>query len=297
MTRRTSGGWRSSGTSRKLASARSKRSWPWPWVRFLQRMDTGCRGCCVSVPDFTASRQTTSGSFGPEGMSREDSMIKIEALAYPLMLLAGLVLFGWSVVSASRAGSTAPDGIAEQLLGVLMVLLGFATSALFAALARRPGRSSRNDRMIARSSDFSPALSQEVIAIALPHHLDAPRPPRPWTLTSAAHVGRDNALALAKLRLDIEDALRQLAYREDRDATTRPAGALTMGQWLVERGALPAEVLVPMQQLLAVCDDAVHGATISNQLADSVIVVGESLLQRLLSLPTRSPETGSGTPA
>jgi len=110
--------------------------------------------------------------------------------------------------------------------------------------------------------------------------------------TSADLVGHDNALALAKLRLDIEQALRDLAVNAGIEPAVSSAGASRLAELLVVRKILPAELIEPIRQIVTVCNQGIHGYEVSDELADSVVSVGEELVSRLRSMG-ESRDTGA----
>ena len=54
-----------------------------------------------------------------------------------------------------------------------------------------------------------------------------------------------------------------------------------MAQILAERGAIPPEVIDPTRQIVSVCNQAIHGYDVSDDLADAVVASGEDLIARL----------------
>jgi hypothetical protein len=194
----------------------------------------------------------------------------------------------WSVVTAYRDGSVGPVGFGEQLMAVAALVVGFVGSALLASLSRRqkaPGSQMSSGLL---TNDFNPILVQEVLDRALPSRSALGATSQPWDLETRALLGRDKSLALAKLRLDIERQLRVLAFRSGDEAPSRPAGVTQLAESLVRKGALPVETLPPLQQILSVCNLALHGNDISDALADAVVSVGEDLLSRLAELSDRT---------
>ena len=103
----------------------------------------------------------------------------------------------------------------------------------------------------------------------------------PWDLSVEQFIGLDNSLALAKLRMDLERELRRIAYDNDADITSRPIGVTRIARELVAREILPVTWLDALQKITSVCNVAVHGTEVSDDITISVAKVGGQLLERL----------------
>jgi hypothetical protein len=107
-------------------------------------------------------------------------------------------------------------------------------------------------------------------------------------------VGVDNALALAYLRIELEKQLRRLAdahlFGSDIDSSK---GVLDLSQQLVESQVIPSAWHQVLQELISVCNQAIHGVDMSDTTTASVVLLGEQLIEqlRLLSASTTSQET------
>lgn len=110
---------------------------------------------------------------------------------------------------------------------------------------------------------------------------------RPYAdMTPGQLVGSDNALALAKLRIELEVELRRITV--EAGLTERPLGIANLAQQLVAANALPAEFLEPLKEISDVCNKGIHGTEIPDDLAASVTRVGSQLVERLRLLPKYS---------
>lgn len=105
--------------------------------------------------------------------------------------------------------------------------------------------------------------------------------PLPWDLSLSQLVGVDNSLALAKLRIDIERELRRIAYGNQIDVGTRPLGVSGLAKELIAKEVLPAAWLETLKEIISVCNRAIHGAEVPDDMAASVVRVGGQLLERL----------------
>ena len=106
-----------------------------------------------------------------------------------------------------------------------------------------------------------------------------------WELSANDLIGRDNALALAKLRIDLEQALDRICQtvKPQNKASTekRIVSIMQMTRSLIEAGVLPDEILAPMQQVAAACNMAVHGGVVSDETAAAIVAAGSRLLELL----------------
>jgi hypothetical protein len=114
----------------------------------------------------------------------------------------------------------------------------------------------------------------------------------PWDLAAGQLVGIDNALALARMRMDIETELRRLAHNAHLDLSFRPVGVVSLARELVDRRVVPARFLEALQDITKVCNRGIHGEEIPNDLVASVIRVGGELLEHLRVLPSTPSDEG-----
>jgi hypothetical protein len=204
-------------------------------------------------------------------------MTRIDSLSYPLVMLVatGLVIF---TAYTSFAGTPPPIlTTQEQWIGVLLLVASFAATALLDVVLWRKGRPSKT---LTPSTGFNPTYIHEVIHLYPSVPIKGTSSERVWDLTSASLVGQDNALALAKLRIDIEQTLRELMLVRGLEVVTARSSAIKMAE-LLAGDVLPTELVDPIRQVLAVCNQAIHGYDVSDDLADSVVSVGDELLARL----------------
>jgi hypothetical protein len=114
-----------------------------------------------------------------------------------------------------------------------------------------------------------------------------PVPLAPWDTRPSALLGVDNTLALAKLRIELERALREVAFRNGVPVVvaggTPPLGSLV--GTLAQRQAIPADILPSLREVLSVCNQAVHGAQVPADAATAIVSFGERLLRILADLP------------
>src|SRR5215213_2559912 len=160
-------------------------------------------------------------------------MTRTGVLTYPLMMLASAVLLILTVTASFRETLPSASGVYEQLAGAVLLIVGFVVTASIDRVSR--ARSGHSAKKLARPLAFNPTLIHEVIHLHLELPSHRPTSVRSAEFTSADLVGHDNALALAKLRLDLEQALRDLAVNAGIEPAVSSAGASRLAELLVVR--------------------------------------------------------------
>jgi hypothetical protein len=125
----------------------------------------------------------------------------------------------------------------------------------------------------------------------------------PWDLTLRDTFVLDRALALAKLRIELERELRRIAAESRLTPPNRVMGAGELLRLLTEASVLDDQALVAaVGEVLRVANAALHGATVSEEAASRVIAVGSSLVALLEAThgkgadPAEQPASDRGTP-
>lgn len=103
----------------------------------------------------------------------------------------------------------------------------------------------------------------------------------PWEPTSDSLLAQDTSLALAKLRIDLERELRRIAYEKEIPFDARRLSIPRLTEALLNRHLLTASVIAAINDVMPACNQAIHGAEVAPELAQSVINVGEELLNVL----------------
>jgi hypothetical protein len=186
---------------------------------------------------------------------------------------------------------TANAYVGQEISQLLIVISGMTTMAAFTAFQRlMEGEGQRipsttfNETFLSRSIGESKIEHPPAEPISLP----------PWDLSASQLVGIDNALALARLRMDIERELRRIAHESHIDVSTRPAGAISFARELARKGIIPTTLLTPVQEVVTICSRAIHGQDdVPNELALSVLRVGGQLLEELRPLPVTTKNSAT----
>lgn len=99
-----------------------------------------------------------------------------------------------------------------------------------------------------------------------------------WEPTPDQLLTDDPTLALAKLRIDIERELRRIAFEHKLKIDRRWASVSFIVSRLQKEEVLDPLLIATIKNILPVCNDAIHGAEVTLQLARAVLNVGASLV-------------------
>ena len=174
--------------------------------------------------------------------------------------------------------------IVEGLLEVTMVLAGMFSMAGLALINRflesKPGP------LIQISFDES---TSQMVLERLLHKPDL-KPQReemmdaqyePWEPATTHWLASDPTLALAKLRIDIEREVRRLAFESDMISDSRRASVKRLIDDLVATNTVEPGLVAPIDDVLSVLNQAIHGGHVSPETAASVLKAGEQILTLL----------------
>jgi hypothetical protein len=102
----------------------------------------------------------------------------------------------------------------------------------------------------------------------------------------------DPALGLAKLQIELEQTLRSIHRKRvpPRRGPGRPLGVAGLVRDLGQRELIPPDIAAPLQEVVALATQAVHGKLIRTRDAEEVATVGVRLLQILQEDLARSPQ-------
>ena len=184
-------------------------------------------------------------------------------------------------------------GRAESLSGisqVIMVISGMTAMAALTAFQRLFERDWENSTV---QITFNEMFLSSAILEGLPKiqgttssaDHKAPSSLPPWDLTAGQLIGADNALALARLRMDIERELRRIALETEIDLSLRPFGIKALARELVNKEVLPVTLMEPLEEVAKICDIAIHGGKVADDVAAAVVRVGGQLMEQLRLLP------------
>lgn len=103
-------------------------------------------------------------------------------------------------------------------------------------------------------------------------------------ISSIELVGRDNILALAKLRFDIERELRNLARRAGETFHVAPLDIIKLSELLAKKAPISKEDRHKIYSITEQCNHAIHNKEISTDEALAIVRTGNELLEHLRSL-------------
>ncbi len=102
----------------------------------------------------------------------------------------------------------------------------------------------------------------------------------PWNLSPENLIELDKSLALASLRLDLEEEIRRVAFISSiRDSES----ILEVAIELAKLSKLPQKSLEELSEVVRVCHQATHGEDVSEELARQTIATGQELLKTIRS--------------
>jgi hypothetical protein len=173
-----------------------------------------------------------------------------------------------------------------EISGILVVLAGMAAMATVDALLKFVDRTdvvARKDEelnvdLIVSSWNMSDEARRGVLA-----HRDLSNDSNPWDFTSLDLLGIDNQLALAKLRIDIEEALRKAAVYRGIPLRQGRSTVKDLARELTERKVISPHLRSTLESVIAVCNAAVHGREINPEQVLEVLKLGSELVDRLRS--------------
>lgn len=183
----------------------------------------------------------------------------------------------------------------EELQLVLACFAGASAMAAMSLLLR-------DEAPLRGPSRVNVTFNTAVVARSIEQGMDLLGPARlsqppsyesvPEELSPRRFVGRDNALALAYLRLELE---RTLALLIDQYAIVLSSKARTMSardivRVLMQRELVPEGIGQSILEVLSVCNQAMHGGKVSDETAVAVVSAGEELLRYLHALRAKRPK-------
>ena len=193
-----------------------------------------------------------------------------------------------ALLTTSLLFLVAQDRIAPEVDQVLMIIAGMTTVATLTAFQQSVENRENSTSPSVVHVSFNEVLVSRSLSEGLiepdPFPVDGEEVAKPWYLSPGQLVGLDNSLALAKLRMELEQELRHIAYNNQTDISSRPLGVIGIAQELVSREILPATWLGALKEITSVCNQAVHGTEVSDDTASSVVRVGVQLLEQLRSV-------------
>lgn len=188
------------------------------------------------------------------------------AVAFVLIGAAGLLI-----------GLTALREIATGIIQVLMLMAGaafFSGLAVFFNLLNQP----RTAPLI--QFNFNADRLQDELGTLIEAEYDEVYPEKtmPWEPTPDNLVQDDPVLALAKVRIDLERELRRIAIESDLLRSDQRFNIRRILEQLDQKGKFNPTVIRAIQDILPVCNRAVHGQAVDTETAQNVIDIAREIL-------------------
>jgi hypothetical protein len=156
-------------------------------------------------------------------------------------------------------------GMAAMLAVMLAILDRIRTGPIVAYV-------SFDARRVQESVSSLPVIEGQYRAI--------PEPGEPWDLDPRSLLLQDKHLALAKLRMELEQELRRIAFRMEINVPGHYTSSL-IAKTLVAKSVLPSSVIPGLTEVVKACNQAVHGFDVPHSTAVEVVEIGTDLLNRL----------------
>jgi hypothetical protein len=198
---------------------------------------------------------------------RTNSQIVLVLLVFVAGVVSGIVALSLGVV---------PREIGNVIM-FFVGLFGMAAVTTLQRLVDRPGPlvqiNFNEASMRQKLSDLRRDLPTEVIEAEV---VEERR--ETWDKWGSELLGKDNTLALAKLRIDIESELRKLAHDVGIDDYAARSGVRSLASALAQRKNIPSGYLSILEDILPTLNKAIHGGQVSTETAASILRAGRDLL-------------------
>lgn len=195
----------------------------------------------------------------------------------PAAMAGGLIYYLAKNVGMSL--NSRPDSSLSGLEQILMIMLGMVTmvalTALYALVARwLPGSvayGSFANEMQNKRKPKEAGLKERNDNSA-------------WELKANRLVGADNTLALAKLRIDLLQSLRHLAFSRNVEFQHDSLNAVEIANHLERQGIIPADWGKVLKKITFLCEAAIRNGELDNETALHIVWEGDHLLKLLNEL-------------
>lgn len=197
----------------------------------------------------------------------------------PIKLALGLLL---AAIAAAVLTSAVRLPLEQGLQQASMLLLGLAAMAALASFAGTVESSANAPLVQFPSNDrrLTPA-GQARAMDGMPDRRERRQSPTPWGPSTDELLAEDPALALAKLRIDLEGELRRIAQVRKLPLATRHAPIHQLVDAMLLAHLLDPDQDKLLNGVLKDCNGAIHGADVTPAAAATVIETGTRLLGTL----------------
>ncbi len=182
-----------------------------------------------------------------------------------------LGMFGLLLVIAIIYFTTRTN-ILREIVEVLMVLVGMISIAAISAIMKFL---EGNTKPLINIT-FNSAQSEKVLKM-LGEIPDIKPDSKPWALDSKDLLFSDPNLALAKLRIDIERDLRELAYEANCTKSMDISGINGLIRELTNKDIINGEFAMVIEDIISTVNKTIHGGKVSSDTAYSVLEIGKKI--------------------
>lgn len=200
----------------------------------------------------------------------------------PIKLALGVLL---AAIAAAVLTSTVRLPLEQGLQQASMLLLGLAAMAALSSFASTVESSANAPLVQFPSNDRRLTPPGQARAMdGLPDRRERRQSPTPWGPSTDDLLEEDPALALAKLRIDLEGELRRIAQVRKLPLETRHAPIHQLADALLLARLLDPDQDRSLNSVLQDCSAAIHGTDMTAEAAATVIESGTRLLGTLRHL-------------
>lgn len=173
-------------------------------------------------------------------------------------------------------------GLTQEILNVVMLVLGMFGMTAVVAFFRAIDSGQRGTFI---SIHFNEGINNQALETASKVVEAEVIPANAQELSeendnfsAASFVGRDNQLALAKLRMDLEKEVQLTAEAKGVLEVGLPLNPSRLFSRLVKENAVDASLEAVWREVFSACSKAIHGGHVDNSTTESIVRVGMKLL-------------------
>ncbi|WP_156652627.1 hypothetical protein [Methylobacterium sp. Leaf86] len=203
-----------------------------------------------------------------------------------LAVSATLILVGAVIIYVISLKS-----IGNGIDGVLVLVLGMISASVFSALSKYYDRSLATNREPLRFDDSYTKIAVEQIIdadfkdVRQAEGNDLRFGETPYDLL----ISQDPVLALAKLRIDLEREVRRAASENGMNLDSQKISLRTLIGVLSSKKVIDTRIVTALEDIIKVCNSAIHGAGVTAEIASNITDIGTDLLRILKAHNNKAP--------
>ncbi len=173
-------------------------------------------------------------------------------------------------------------GLTQDILNVIMLLLGMLAVSAVLIFFQAFDSNQRGPFIVVHFNEGinNQALesASKVVDAEVISPTGAGKRDQDDGFSAASFVGRDNQLALAKLRMDLEKEIQSAAEASGIFQSELPLNPTRLFTHLVEKGVVDASLASVVKEVFSACSKAIHGGEVDNTTTESIVRVGLKLV-------------------